>query len=200
MMASPRIAIYARVSTDEQSTTMQVDELTGEAARRGWTVCQVVTESTTGAATGPGLRSLLDEGLDGTDVLFVWRLDRLARSLTDLIRIVERLRERGVGLASLHDPYVDTTTPGGRFSLQILGAVAELERSIIRERVKAGLRAARAAGVRCGRPEVQVDLRPAVAMLERGHSLKGTAAAVGLSRTTLRRRLAEAGEWPRDGG
>ncbi|MBN2196873.1 MAG: recombinase family protein, partial [Polyangiaceae bacterium] len=106
----------------------------------------------------------------------------------------------GVGLVSVRDAHVDTTSPAGRFALQILGAVAELERSLVRERVIAGVRRAQAAGKHCGRPKVELDLRPAVAMLEQGHGLKTIAKALGVSRATLRRRLEEAGAWPRAGG
>ena len=83
--------------------------------------------------------------------------------------------------------------------MQILGAVAELERGLIRERVIAGVRRAQAAGKHCGRPRVELDLRPALAMFDQGHGLKTTAAALGVSRATLRRRLIEVGEWPRSG-
>lgn len=95
---------------------------------------------------------------------------------------------------------MDTTTPSGRFTLQILGAVAELERSLIRERVVAGVRRAQAAGKHCGRPKRDLDLRPALAMLGQGHGLKTTAKALGVSRATLRRRLTESGAWPRAEG
>ena len=81
--------------------------------------------------------------------------------------------------------------------MQILAAVGELERELVRERVIAGVRRAQAAGKHCGRPKVELDLRPALAMLGQGHGLKTTAKALGVSRATLRRRLAEAGEWPR---
>ena len=83
--------------------------------------------------------------------------------------------------------------------LHLLGAVAELERSLIRERVIAGVRRAQAAGKHCGRPRVELDLRPALAMFSQGHGLKTTAKALGVSRATLRRRLIEVGEWPRKG-
>jgi len=84
--------------------------------------------------------------------------------------------------------------------LQLVGAFAEFERSLIQERVIAGVRRAQAAGIHCGRPKVEFDLRPALAMLDRGHGLKTTANALGVSRSTLRARLLEAGEWPRPRG
>jgi len=131
---------------------------------------------------------------------YIWKLDRLARSVAHLLEIADSLNAWGVGLVSVRDAHVDTTTPAGRFTLQILGAVAELERSLIQERVVAGVRRAQAAGKHCGRPKVELDLRPALAMLDQGHGLKTTSKALGVSRATLRRRLEEAGAWPRGKG
>lgn len=113
------------------------------------------------------------------------------------MHLADSLNAWGVGLVSVRDAHVDTTTPAGRFTLQILDAVTELERSLIRERVVAGVRRAQAAGKHCGRPKVELDLRPAVALLEQGRSLKETATILSVSRATLRRRLREAGHWPR---
>jgi DNA invertase Pin-like site-specific DNA recombinase len=101
---------------------------------------------------------------------------------------------------SLRDAGIDTTSPAGRLLLQLMGAFAEFERGLIRERVKAGVDRARAKGMKFGRSKVEVDLRPAVAMLEAGHGIKQTASALRLSTSTLRRRLQAAGEWPRPGG
>jgi DNA invertase Pin-like site-specific DNA recombinase len=199
--SSARVAIYTRVSTTEQDTAMQEQELRLEAERRGWRVVGVWTDHGVSGAQErrPGLDELLQrlEQGRGIDVLFVWKLDRLARSVRQLLDITSRLTGLGIGFASLRDPHVDTTTAAGRFSLQILGAVAELERELVRERVVAGVRRAQAAGKHCGRQPVEVDLRPALAMLEKGHGLKTTARALGVSRSTLRRRLLDADEWPR---
>lgn len=117
-----------------------------------------------------------------------------------MLELADSLNAWGVGLVSVRDAHVDTTTPAGRFTLQILGAVAELEKALIRERVVAGVRRAQAAGKHCGRPKVELDLRPALAMLDQGHGLKTTAKALGVSRATLRRRLVEIGAWPRPAG
>ena len=97
---------------------------------------------------------------------------------------------------SLRDAHIDTTTPSGRFVLQILGAVTDLERGLIQERVVAGVRRAQAAAKHCGRPHKEVDLRPAVALLKEGRGLKDVARILKLPRATLGRRLAEAGQWP----
>ena len=143
---------------------------------------------------------LRDSAAGKIDVVAVWRLDRFGRSLSHLLTTLDTLAAQGVGFVSLRDPGIDTTTPTGRLLLQLLGAFAEFERALIRERVIAGVRRAQAAGKHCGRPLVELDLRPALAMLDRGHGLKTTAKALGVSRTTLRRRLTEAGEWPRPRG
>ncbi len=101
-----------------------------------------------------------------------------------------------VGLVSVRDAHVDSTTPSGKFTLAVLSAVAELERCLIVERVKCGIERARRTGKHLGRPRVEVDLRPALAMIEKGHGLKAIAGALGVNRGTLRRRLREEGAWP----
>ena len=196
-----RAALYARVSTTGhgQDVGLQLDELRQVAAQRGWEAVEYIDVGVSGAKDSrPALDRMLVDAREGRlDIVAIWKLDRLARSVRHLLDLVDRLNAWGVGLVSLRDAHIDTTTPSGRFTLQILGAVAELERALIRERVIAGVRRAQAAGKHCGRPKVDLDLRPALAMLGQGHGLKTTAKALGVSRATLRRRLAEAGEWPR---
>jgi DNA invertase Pin-like site-specific DNA recombinase len=201
-MSSPvRAALYARVSTSGhgQDVGLQLDELRQVAAQRGWEAVAYVDEGVSGAKDSrPALDRMLVDAREGRlDVVAIWKLDRLARSVRNLLELVDSLNAWGVGLVSLRDAHIDTTTPSGRFTLQILAAVAELERELVRERVIAGVRRAQAAGKHCGRPKVELDLRPALAMLGQGHGLKTTAKALGVSRATLRRRLVEAGEWPR---
>jgi len=116
----------------------------------------------------------------------------LGRSLQHLLSILDDLSGWGVDFTSLRDAGMDTTTPSGRLMLQLLGAFAEFERALIQEGVIAGVRRAQANGIHCGRPKVEIDLRPAVAMLEKGHGLGVTAKAMGVARSTLRRRLLEA--------
>jgi len=200
-----RAAIYARVSTigHGQDVGMQVDELQAVAAQRGWEVVGVYAdEGISGSKDSrPELDRMMADAAKGRfDIIAIWKLDRLARSVVHLLDVVESLKAWGVGLVSVRDAHVDTTTPAGRFSLQIMGAVAELERCLIQERVKAGVARAQAKGIHCGRPVVEMDLRPALAMLEQGDGLKTIATALGVSRGTLRRRLREAGHWPRPGG
>lgn len=135
---------YARVSTNDQETRLQRDALRKAGAVR------VYEEKASAVAKRPQLERCL-ASIGPGDVLVVWKLDRLARSLRDLLTILERLHAAGAGIRSLTEP-VDTATPAGMLMVQVLGAVAQFERSIIRERVVAGQRAARARGQRWGRP------------------------------------------------
>ncbi len=136
---------YARVSTEEQGTDPQLDELRAAG-------CTVIREEHASGAdrSRPVLTRLLREMRPG-ETLVVVRLDRLARSVGHLLAVIEQLEASGAHFRSLHDP-IDTTTPQGMFSLQVLGAVAQLERALIAERTKAGLRAARARGRVGGNP------------------------------------------------
>ena len=143
--SSGRLLGYARVSTEEQATDPQRDEL----ARAG--CAPIVEEHGSGASRArPELARLLREIRPG-DTLVVVRLDRLARSVSHLLEVIERLEAKGAHFRSLNDP-IDTSTPQGMFSLQVLGAVAQLERALISERTKAGIRAARARGRLPGNP------------------------------------------------
>ncbi len=143
--APSRLIGYARVSTEEQGTDPQVDEL------RAAGCASILEEHASGAdRTRPVLARLLRDIAAG-ETLVVVRLDRLARSVSHLLAVIEQLEARGAHFRSLHDP-IDTSTPQGMFSLQVLGAVAQLERALIAERTKAGLRAARARGRIGGNP------------------------------------------------
>ena len=157
--ARGRLIGYARVSTEEQGTDPQLDEL----HRAG--CVEVLEEHASGAdRTRPVLARLLRDIRSG-DTLVVVRLDRLARSVSHLLAVIEQLETVGAHFRSLSDP-IDTTTPQGMFSLQVLGAVAQLERALIAERTKSGLQAARARGriggnpgLRAGDPDVIRQLR-----------------------------------------
>ena len=147
-----RLIGYARVSTDEQTTEAQEMELRAAACET------IVQEHGSGASRArPALAKLVREIAAG-DTLVVVRLDRLARSVSHLLEVIEDLTARSAHFRSLRDP-IDTTTPQGMFSLQVLGAVAQLERALISERTKAGIRAAKAKGKLPGNPGIR-DRRP----------------------------------------
>ena len=142
---------YARVSTTDQNLALQRDALEKEC------VGKIFFDEMSGAAANrPGLSSAL-EHLRGGDVLIVWRLDRLGRSLKNLIEVVAMLETRGIGLRSLQEN-IDTSTSGGKLVFHIFCSLAEFERSLIRERTQAGLDAARSRGRRGGRPR-RMDAR-----------------------------------------
>ncbi len=142
---SGRLLGYARVSTEDQATDAQTDEL------RAAGCATIFQEHGSGASRArPELARLMREIRAG-DVLVVVRLDRLARSVSHLLDVIERLEDKGAHFRSLRDP-IDTSTPQGMFSLQVLGAVAQLERALISERTKAGIKAARARGKLPGNP------------------------------------------------
>jgi DNA invertase Pin-like site-specific DNA recombinase len=151
---------YARVSTLDQNPALQIDALKGAGCER------ILTEKASGAQRDrPELKAALNYIRAG-DTLVVWKLDRLARSMRQLIETVEDLHSRGVELRSLTES-IDTATPGGRLVFHIFGALAEFERAVIRERTSAGLQAARERGKKGGRPRTlgPKDLAAAKAML-----------------------------------
>ena len=198
-MTAPRAALYARVSTDEQDPDLQVADLRRLAEHRGWKVVgEYIDKGISGSkASRPGLDRLMADARAGKlDVVAVWRFDRFARSTQHLLVALEEFRALDVDFISVRES-IDTSTPMGRMVFTMVAAVAELERELIRERVIAGVRRAQAQGKHCGRKPVTIDLRPAVAMLDKGHGIKTTARSLGVSVSTLRRRLREAGEWPR---
>ena len=176
---------YARVSTQDQNPQAQIDELKRYDCER------IFTEHASGAkADRLELKALLEYARDG-DTVVVWKLDRLARSMKQLIQTAELLEARDVGLISLTEA-MDTTTPGGKLIFHVFGALAEFERSIIRERTNAGLRAAKAQGRTGGRPPAMKaeDIKVAHALLADGSmSFKSVAAHVGVSASTLYRYL-----------
>src|SRR5476651_1351759 len=150
-----RVAIYLRVSTDKQTTDNQRRELEAVAERSGWRVVKVFEDAGISGAKGrdksPGLDAMMKAvNAREFDMVASWSVDRLGRSLTDLLSILQGLHEKGVGLF-LHQQGLDTTTTAGKAMFQMLGVFAEFERGIIRERVNAGLARAKANGVKLGR-------------------------------------------------
>jgi len=188
-MPSPNLIGYARVSTVDQNAALQVDALKTAGCSR------VFTDKASGTlASRPQLDRLLDHLRPG-DVVVVWRLDRLGRSLKNLIALVEDLAERGVGFRSLSES-IDTTTANGKLFFSIMGALAEFERELIRERTMAGLEAARARGRVGGRPPKMTPEKVKVARemyASREHTVEAIAETVGVSRKTIYRWLAPTG-------
>jgi DNA invertase Pin-like site-specific DNA recombinase len=156
VMKTKRAAIYVRVSTAEQDTGLQETELREYVESRGWSCIVYRDQGQSGAKNDrPGLTALLNDlRRRKTDVVVVWALDRLARSLKHLLTIAEECRLLGVDLVSLRQN-IDTTLPAGRLTFAVLGAVAEFEREMLRERVKSGMAQARRAGKRVGRPALR---------------------------------------------
>ncbi|PWV83237.1 recombinase family protein [Halomonas sp. A11-A] len=171
---------YARVSTAEQDAALQTDALLKEGCER------IFDDTVSGAkAERPGLTAALEFLRDG-DVLVVWRLDRLGRSLPHLIEVVSTLEARGVGFRSLTEA-IDTTTPGGRLIFHVFGALGQFERDLIRDRTKAGLAAAAARGRKGGRKPVVTDdkLKRAKDHLANGLNVREAAARIKVSKTAL---------------
>ena len=171
---------YARVSTDDQNLDLQRHAL--EAAG-----CRTIEEETiSGARTSRPVLDALLARLKKGDVLVVWRLDRLGRSLPHLIEVVQALGDRGVGFMSLGEN-IDTKSAGGRLVFHIMGALAEFERSLIIERTKAGLAAAKRKGKRLGRrPALSVaQISHAKQLIGGGESASDVAKTLGVARSTL---------------
>lgn len=173
---------YARVSTSAQDTALQTDALAREA------VDLLYWENCSGVSARPELQRALD-CLGPGDLLVVWKLDRIARSLPDLLRILERLRSVGATIKSLTEP-IDTSTPIGEFTIQILGAVAQLERSMIRERIVAGQIAAKARGKKWGtKPHTTPELEERLIawFVEGGRTVGDAARQFGIRHVVARR-------------
>src|SRR5271154_5458765 len=186
-----RVAVYARVSTigNGQSPEMQLRELREHCDRRGWQIsCEYVDEGISGSKEKrPRLDTLMaDAHRRKFDAVIVWRFDRFARSVSHLLRALETFNALGIAFVSLSEN-VDTTTPTGKMIFTVLGAVAELERSLIVERVRAGLRNARAKGKRLGRPRAVVDASRIAALRAQGLGWKKIAAELGVGVGTLYR-------------
>lgn len=181
---------YARISTDEQNLSLQLDELTKAGCEK------IFSDEMSGAKRERlGLGEALAFMRPG-DTLVVWRLDRLGRSLKDLIQRIEELQAQQIGFRSLHES-IDTTSPGGKFQFHVFSALAEFERDLIRERTMAGLRAARARGRLGGRPKGMSPEKVRMAarlMQDPNVSAKEICRTLGVSRSTLYRYISPKGE------
>ena len=186
-----KITIYARVSTDKQSNDLQLAELREYCERRSWVDVQEFTDFVTGTAyTRKGLDLLMSLVRKGKiDAIICFRLDRLARSLSHLAQLLAEFQSNGVALI-VPGQGIDTTStnPASILQLNILGAIAQFERELIRERVLAGILAAKARGVRFGRPATSAQHLEAVRLLiAEGKSTRQIAADLGLSKTMAAR-------------
>lgn len=180
---------YARVSTVEQSTDLQLDALQAAGVERTFT-----DEGISGSVSSRPELDRCMEVLRTGDTLVVWRLDRLARSLKNLLELVESLSSKGIHLRSLTES-IDTSSASGRLVLSVFGALAEFERSLIIERTQAGLAAARLRGAKIGRPTAMSagQVEQAKTLVGAGHRVGDVARTLGVGRSTLYRVLGETG-------
>lgn len=177
-----RVGIYIRVSTQEQSSDLQQTELLRYASARGWEVHAVFADKATGTNDNrPQLKALLKAARSREiDVLLVWKLDRLFRSLRGMIETLQDLQALSVSFVSLKDQ-IDMSTPSGRLMTHMLAAFAEFEAALIKERVMAGLREARRKGIQLGRP-ASIDRSKVIELKASGKSYSQIAKEVGCSK------------------
>jgi len=190
--SSPRrVAVYARVSTSDQAPENQLGPLEAFAQARGWEVTRFVDHGVSGAREKrPALDALLAAvRARKIDVVACVKLDRLARSVHHLVALMREFEALGVDLVVL-DQQIDTTTPAGRLLFHVLAAIAEFERDLIRDRVLAGLKRAKAQGVRVGRPRIPVDMSRVLALKAQRKSLRSIARSLGVSPMAVSRALA----------
>ena len=199
-----RAAIYVRVSTDRQTVENQLRELRQIAERRGWEVVKEYDDAGISGSKARNDRPGLDEMLKDAqrrrfDVVMAWAIDRLGRSLIDLLGTIQQLETCGVDLY-LDQQAIDTTTPTGRLMFQITGAFAEFERSMIRQRIRAGLRRAVEAGKQLGRPKIDPALEKRIqSQLRAGKGMLAIAKALGVGTSTVQRIAREMDSRPFDG-
>jgi DNA invertase Pin-like site-specific DNA recombinase len=184
--------VYVRVSTDAQTVENQIRELRQVAKRRGWDVVEVYSDAGVSGAKGrngrPGLDTMLkDASRRKFDIVMAWAIDRLGRSLSDLLDTIQHLEACGVDLY-LDQQAIDTTTPMGKLVFQLTGAFAEFERTMIRQRIKAGLKRAIARGVKLGRPKIDsVTERKVRRQLAKGIGILKVARSLGIGTGTVQR-------------
>ena len=189
---SKRAAIYVRVSTDKQTVGNQVAVLRHIAERRGWEVVEQYSNAGISGARGrdgrPGLDAMLKNASRRKfDVIMAWAIDRLGRSLIDLLGTIQALEACGVDLY-LDQQAIDTTTPAGKLMFQVTGAFAEFERSMIRQRVHAGLKRAVAQGKQLGRPRIDAAIEKRIqTQLRAGKGILRVARECGVGSGTVQR-------------
>ena len=191
-----RAVIYGRVSTQKQTTDNQVLELREVCKRNGWTIVKEITDNGISGSKGRSDRAGFDElhkmiSRKEADIVVVWSIDRLGRSLSDLVAFMGELETKAINFYS-HQQAIDSRTPAGKMSFAIFSAVAEFERNIIRDRVMAGLARAKSEGKKLGRPtNVNVNTGVAVKLLrEKGASIHSIAKQLKIGVSTTTRLLA----------
>jgi DNA invertase Pin-like site-specific DNA recombinase len=191
--------LYMRVSTVDQHPETQVHDLRGMAAQRGFQIVNEYTDRISGTkAKRPGLNQLLADARRGKfDVVLVWACDRIARSTRHFLEVLDELNRLNIEFVSFREQ-IDTGGPLGRAIVVIIGAVAELERNLIIERVRAGMRRARLEGRSIGRPSLELDRTAIVRDRQHGHSLGQLARSYAVSRTTIYRVLQEHASAPQE--
>ncbi len=185
--STPRVALYARVSTTDQSTDSQLLDLRRYVSERGWHSFKEYCDNGISGTTDsrPALNELMNDAKKRRcDVVLVWRFDRFARSTKHLILALEEFKNLGIDFVSYQEN-IDTSSPLGSAIFTIISAVAQLERDIIAERVKAGLRRAKENGKKLGRPRASVDTEKIHRLRSKGLSLRAIAKETGVSRTTV---------------
>ena len=191
-----KVAIYVRVSTNEQTTENQVRQLKAWADRAGHEIVAIYDDNGVSGAKGREYRVEFDKLLKGAvrrefDLVAAWSVDRLGRSLQDLIGFLQELHGSGVDLY-LHQQALDTTTPGGKAMFQMMGVFAEFERSMISERVKSGLARAKSNGKTLGRPKVSAEVEDQIRELRsEGKGILSIAKELGIGTSTVQRVVAQ---------
>jgi DNA invertase Pin-like site-specific DNA recombinase len=188
-----RAALYMRVSTLDQHPESQLHDLETMAQQRGFEIVQQYVDRITGTrARRPGLDKMMADARHGQfDVVLVWACDRVARSTRHFLEVLDELNHVGIEFISFREQ-LDTSGPLGRAVVIIIGAIAELERSLIVERVRAGMRRAKLDGTRLGRPPLHIDRDAIVRDRARGYSFGQLAKMHSISRTSIVRALQQA--------
>ena len=200
LMSNKRAALYVRVSADSQTVENQTRELRQVAGRRGWDVVEVYSDAGISGAKGrngrPGLDSMLkDASRRKFDIVMAWAIDRLGRSLIDLLDTIQHLEVCGVDLYLDQQAIDTTTTPMGKLVFQVTGAFAEFERTMIRQRIKAGPKRAVAQGVKLGRPKLDSTTERRVRkQLAKGVGILKVAKSLGIGTGTVQRIASELSE------
>ena len=190
-MKTQKVAIYVRVSTSGQTVENQERELLAHCQRQGWQVYKVYRdEGFSGAvADRPALKQMMaDARLGRFNLLVVWKIDRLARSIFHLLEVLTELKGLGIGFVSLTEA-INTETAQGRMIANFLGSIAEFERELVVERVRSGMARAKANNVKIGRPRTAFDYAKAAELRKQGLGYKAIARALSVPRTTVYRVL-----------